>query len=100
MNAKSIANSSSPAASVRKGAIHTNWRDVRKGDSLQGSFTLHLPSGKVLFECTFHKREHPTNCAGLPARSYTKPGESKTLGFRLVEFDSRDAYKKVSKCRL
>src|SRR5947209_10991057 len=66
------------------------WQDRQKGESLQAFITLLLPSGMALYECTYHVRADGSRWVGLPARSYTKAGETKPSWFRLVDFPSRD----------
>jgi hypothetical protein len=48
------------------------WRPFKKGASLQGFATLQLPSGLVLHDVTFHRREDGATWVGMPARSYIK----------------------------
>jgi hypothetical protein len=66
------------------------WRECKKGQSLQGFFTLELPSGLVLHDMTFHVREDGSRWVGLPARSFTK-SDGATGWFRLVDFTDRSA---------
>jgi hypothetical protein len=61
------------------------FRECKKGQSLQGFFTLELPSGPVLHDMTFHVREDGARWVGMPARSYTKP-DGTTARTRIADF--------------
>jgi hypothetical protein len=45
----------------------SNWRPLQR-NTLRGFFSLTLPSGLVLNECTFHVHENGAEWIGLPAR--------------------------------
>ena len=70
------------------GIAVTEWRPLRKGDSLQGFLTLVLPSGMVLHDCTYHERSDGARWIGLPARQYEKDDGSKSW-VRLIDFRDR-----------
>ena len=102
MNDKTIVSGKAahaPAESRNQFAV-SDWKDVRKGESLQAYLTLRLQSGMRLYECTYHERADGSRWVGLPARSYTKPGESKRSWFRLVDFDSRESHQQFQSAAL
>jgi hypothetical protein len=68
------------------------FKECRKGQSLQGFFVLVLPSGMVLHDMTYHQREDGAKWVGMPAKSFVKDGE--TAWFRLVDFVDKAAFAK------
>ncbi len=62
--------------------------DVRPLDrnTLKASFTVTLPSGMVVHECTLHIKGD-SRWVGLPARSYERNGERKWVP--IIEFTDR-----------
>jgi hypothetical protein len=72
-----------------------DWRPIQKGESLQGSLSLELPSGIKLFECTYHRRADGRRWVGLPARSYEQDGERRWV--RLVGLTSREAHERFQR---
>jgi hypothetical protein len=76
--------------------VVSEWRECKKGDSLQAFLTLTLPSGMTLHDCTYHKRADGARWVGLPAKQYTK--HDGTAGwFRLVDFTDKDAHARFQK---
>src|ERR1035441_1121058 len=78
-----------PANAIRA----SDFRPCRKGDSLQGFFILHLPSGMALHEAAYH--HHGSNgrrWISLAARPYESKGGKQWE--QLISFDSEDAKKK------
>src|SRR4051812_33092873 len=73
-----------PTAAGRAVSI-TNWASRAK-NTLRGSFSVALPSGLILHECTLHTRDGK-RWIGLPARSYEQAGERRWV--RLIEFTDR-----------
>jgi hypothetical protein len=63
----------------------SNWKAHQK-NSLQGFFTLTLPSGMVVHNCSFHRKDG-SRWIGLPARQFTKPDGSVSYS-PLIEFVS------------
>jgi hypothetical protein len=72
----------------------TNWRPFQK-NTLQGFFSLTLPSGMTINDCTFHVKKFPDSTLneakwiGLPGKPYTKPDKS-TSWTPVVEISDRD----------
>jgi hypothetical protein len=70
--------------------VVTEFRELRKGSSLQGFATIELPSGLVLHDCAYHRREDGARWIGLPARQYTK-ADGETAWARIVDFADKGA---------
>jgi hypothetical protein len=69
----------------------SNWKPCPKR-SLVGFFSIELPSGLVLHECSYHRKTADDRWVGLAARKYEKNGE---VGYApLVEFSSRESKRK------
>lgn len=66
----------SPATSRQK-FIASDWRKVSR-NSLQGFFSLTLPSGVTLRECSLHER-NGKRWVGLPARPQTNKDGSRRI---------------------
>jgi hypothetical protein len=73
-----------------------SWREVKKGESLQGSFSIALPSGLRIIDLTYHKRKDGARWVGMPARSYEK-ADGSTSWIPMVEFTGRAARERFSK---
>ena len=64
-----------------------SWRELRKGASLQGFFTLTLPSGLRIIDVAYHRRED-ARWIGMPARSFQK-ADGSTSWVPMVEFTEK-----------
>jgi hypothetical protein len=73
-----------------------SWREKKKGESLQGFFSVALPSGLRLIDMTYHKRKDGARWVGMPAKSYQKDDGS-TSWVPLVEFTGKAAKERFSK---
>jgi hypothetical protein len=68
----------------------TEFRELRKGSSLQGFVTFQLPCGMVLHDCTLHRRDDGARWIGLPARQYaTADGETRWA--RIIDFADKQS---------
>jgi hypothetical protein len=74
----------------------TEYRDMRKGDSLRGFVSLRLPSGIVIHDLTYHERSDGARWVGMPARKYEKP-DGTTAWARIIEFASKEAQAKFQR---
>jgi hypothetical protein len=72
------------------------FKECRKGQSLQGFVTIELPSGLVLHDCAWHARADGSKWLGMPARSFVK-SDGETGWFRLVDFTDKDAHARFQK---
>ncbi|HEY7306265.1 MAG TPA: hypothetical protein VH601_19225 [Bryobacteraceae bacterium] len=77
----------------------SNWRECRKGDSLQGFITLTLPSGMVLHDATYHQRTDGSRWIGLPGRPYRK-ADGTEAWTRIIDFVDKAAHKRFQEAVL
>jgi DNA-binding cell septation regulator SpoVG len=68
--------------------IATNWKAFTK-NTLQGFFTLTLPSGIVIHNCSLH-RKNKGRWVGLPAQKYQK-ADGNTGFTPVIEFANAEA---------
>jgi hypothetical protein len=73
-----------------------SWREMKKGESLQGFFSLALPSGLRLIDLTYHKRKDGARWVGMPARAYQKSAGS-TSWVAMIDFADNDARTRFTK---
>jgi DNA-binding cell septation regulator SpoVG len=64
-----------------------NWKALEK-NTLRGFFTVTLPSGLVIHNCSLHEKDGG-RWIGMPSEKYTKDGQ--TAYKKLVEFKDRAA---------
>jgi hypothetical protein len=76
--------------------IVLKWRPLKKGASLQGFATLQLPSGLIIHDITFHRREDGATWVAMPARQYQK-ADGGTAWAQIIEFANKDAQKRFQK---
>ena len=76
--------------------VVSDWCPLRKADSLQGFLTLTLPSGIVIHDCTWHKRDDGACWIGLPAWQYQK-ADGSTAWARIVDFADCEAQRRFQK---
>ena len=67
--------------------VASDWR-ARSQNSLRGFFTLTLPSGLILKECSLHEKEG-ARWVGMPARQYEKDGAKAWA--KIIDFASKAA---------
>ena len=60
-----------------------SWREMKKGGTLRGSFSVALPSGLRLIDLTYHKRKDGARWVGMPAKSFQK-NDGSTDGVPMV----------------
>lgn len=85
------------ASGGRPGFSISNWK-VHQRNSLQGFFTLALPSGMVVHNCSLHRKEG-ARWIRLPSRQYSKP-DGATGYSPLVEFNDDDARRRFQAAAL
>ena len=66
--------------------IASNWKELRR-NTLQGFFSVELPSGLIIHNLTLHQKNDARWC-GMPARSYELNGETKWSP--IIEFTDDD----------
>jgi len=66
----------------------SNWKAYEK-NTLRGFFSLNLPSGLVIHNCTLHEKDG-SRWIGLPARQYSKDDGSTSYAL-LIEFATKEA---------
>jgi hypothetical protein len=67
----------------------SNWKPFRK-NTLRGFFTLTLPSGMILHNCSLHQKDNGQRWIGMPSQKFSKQDGS--TGYTpLIEFVSREA---------
>lgn len=74
----------------------SKYKPLKKGESLQGFFSLILPSGMHLHDLTHHRRTDGAEWVGLPAREYTKSDGEKVWA-RIVDFTDKQSYQRFQK---
>jgi hypothetical protein len=74
----------------------TEWRSLCTGTSLRGFFTLELPSGLVIVDCSLHEKGNGEKWVGMPARSYTKDNGS-VAWVQVVGFTDKATRQRFSK---
>ena len=86
-----ITKSADGPASAAAGAVEfaiSNWKAFTK-NTLRGFFSLTLPSGLILHNCSLHERED-SRWIGLPAQKFAK--EDGTISYtQIIEFTSKAA---------
>jgi DNA-binding cell septation regulator SpoVG len=66
----------------------TNWKPYTK-NTLRGFFTVTLPSGLVIHNCTLHQKQD-SRWVGMPSQKFTK--EDGTTSYTpVIEFTNREA---------
>jgi hypothetical protein len=85
--------------SVSAKFIAFDFKDVRKGDSLQGFVTLELPSHLVIKDCAYHCREDGRRWIGLPGKPFTKQ-DGTTSYVNILDFSSKEAKNKFQRMAL
>jgi|SRR6516225_654162 hypothetical protein len=76
--------------------VVSEWRECKKGNSLQGFLTLTLPSGMSLHDCSYHRRKDGSRWIGLPARQYQK-SDGTTAWFPLIAFPDKTDHARFQK---
>ena len=71
----------------------SKYKPLKRGESLQGFFSLILPSGMHLHDLIHHRRADGAEWAGLPAREYTKSDGEKVWA-RMVDFTDKQSYQR------
>ena len=71
----------------QRGFYVSNWKAPEK-NTLRGFFSLTLPSGIVIHNCTLHQRKQ-SQSIGLPARPY-KTVDGNSAYTSLIEFATTD----------
>jgi len=66
----------------------SNWK-ARQKNSLQAFFSLTLPSGMVVHNCSFHRKDS-ARWIGLPSRQYKKEDGSPAYS-PVVDFDCNES---------
>src|SRR5882672_8953873 len=83
--------SANVVSNARRGFEISGWNPYTK-NTLQGFFTLTMPSGMVLHGCTFH-RKNDSRWIGVPSQKFTKADGS--VGYTpIVEFATDDAQRR------
>jgi len=67
-----------------------SWRELRKGESLMGFFSLALPSGLKLIDLAYHQRSNGSRWISMPAKSFSK-ADGGTAWIHMADFVDRPA---------
>jgi hypothetical protein len=75
----------------------SEWKELRKGETLQGVFTLSLPSGMIIHGCMLHVKDG-RRWVALPSKEYQVSGQKKYS--RIIEFDSKETHERFQAAAL
>jgi hypothetical protein len=73
-----------------------SWREMKKGETLQGFFSVALPSGLLLIDLTYHKRKDGARWVGMPAKSFQKT-DGAASWVPMVDFTGKVARERFTK---
>jgi hypothetical protein len=82
---------------AHRGFKACDWKAFQK-NTLRGFFTLVLPSGLIVKECTFHQRDG-TQWIGLPGKPYAKQ-DGTTSYINILDFESKEARQRFQELAL
>lgn len=74
----------------QEGMEVVSFREMRKGQSLQGFFSVALPSGLRLIDLAYHQRKDGARWISMPAKSYEK-ADGVTSWVPMVDFSGKAA---------